>query len=227
MDNALPSGAEAFRAANFSANFLAGSSIVAAGARTEPAGDVTVRPVRGTDGAAMERFVMSLSPASRRMRFHGAVNVCGPELLQRLTQADGEHHVAYVACVDGDGGEHIVGEARFVAVGADDDAESASGRASAEFAIAVADSHRGRGLADVLLRALLQAADAAGVDWLYGDVLVGNAPMAGFMRRHGFTIDPSAHADPGAARWQRGLRTGGKGWFGTAWRPRRLEGYSS
>lgn len=157
----------------------------------------TLRPVRSADATAMERFVMGLSAASRRMRFHGAVNACSPELLRRLTQADGVRHVAYVACIDdGDGGEQIVGEARYFV----------SGSESAEFAIAVADSQRGRGLADDLLRALLRSAGAAGLAQLYGDVLDGNARMAVFMQRHGFAVDMDADADPGTARWQRGLR---------------------
>lgn len=162
----------------------------------EQARSATLRPVRSTDGPAMGRFVMGLSAASRRMRFHGAVNACGPDLLRRLTNADGVRHVAYVACIDGEEGERIVGEARYFV----------SDGESAEFAIAVADSHRGCGLADDLLRALLRAAGAAGLARLHGDVLDGNARMAGFMQRHGFDIDLYADADAGTARWQRGLR---------------------
>ena len=198
MDNASPFKAEAIGAANARARFLAGSSLIAGQARAEPARSATLRPVRSTDGAAMERFVMRLSAASRRMRFHGAINACGPELLRRLTQADGMRHVAYVACIDNDDeGEQIVGEARYFV----------SGIESAEFAIAVADSHHGRGTADALLRALLRAAGAAGLARLYGDVLDGNARMAGFLQRHGFAIDwhadADADADPGTVRWQR------------------------
>jgi len=196
MHHASPRNAEAIRAANSRAGILAGPSLIAEHARAGQYRSAALRPVRSTDGAAMERFVMGLGTASRRLRFHGAISACGPELLRRLTQADGMRHVAYVACIDdGDEGEQIVGEARYVG----------SGNESAEFAIAVADSHRGCGLADALLRALLRAADAAGVARLYGDVLDGNARMAGFLQRHGFSIDLDADADAGTMRWQRGL----------------------
>ena len=160
-------------------------------------GRPTLRRVNASDTGAMQRFVMGLSGAARRMRFHGAVNACTPGLLRQLTQADGSRHVAFVACVRGDDGEQIVGEARYFVAG--------TSFASAEFAIAVTDGLQGRGLADGLLSALLEAAGAAGVGKLYGDVLAGNARMAGFMQRHGFAIDWSADVEAGTARWQRAV----------------------
>ena len=195
MEHASTAHAEAIRAANFGAGFLAGASAPARRAPAEQARNATLRPVRSTDAAAMERFVMGLSPASRRLRFHGAVNACAPDLLSRLTHADGTRHVAYVACIDGEEGERIVGEARYFVSGN-----------SAEFAIAVADGQRGGGVADDLLRALLRAAGAAGLARLHGDVLVGNARMAGFLQRHGFDIDRHADAEAGTVRWQRVLQ---------------------
>jgi len=153
----------------------------------------TLRPVRAADATAMQAFVTGLGTGDRRLRFHGAVNACAPGLMRHLTEVDGVRHVAFVACAEG--GERIVGEARYVVTGA--------AGASAEFAIAVADDHRGRGIADELLRALLGAAVEAGIGRLHGDVLAGNVRMAAFMRRHGFEIDPFADAEPGLARWQR------------------------
>ena len=161
----------------------------------------TLRPVRAADATAMQAFVTGLGAGDRRLRFHGAVNACAPGLLRHLTEVDGVRHVAFVACAEGEGeadeGVRIVGEARYVVTGA--------AGASAELAIAVADDHRGRGIADELLRALLGAAVEAGIGRLHGDVLAGNVRMAAFMRRHGFEIDPFADAEPGLARWQRGL----------------------
>lgn len=174
---------------------LAGAQLLDADASTRTA---PLRPVRADDAEAMQRFVMGLSAASRRLRFHGAINACTPALLRQLTQADGVRHVALVACMEGDAGEQIVGEARYVVV-------TETGSARAEFAIAVADRHQGRGLADRLLRALLQAAARGGVATLYGDVLGTNARMAAFLRRHGFAVDPWADVDAGSVRWQRTL----------------------
>jgi acetyltransferase len=158
---------------------------------------VTVRPVRASDAPAMQAFVRQLAPATRRMRFHAAINGCSPALLRDLTEPDGVHHVAFVAldaaCADG---AAIVGEARFV---------RNVGRDSAEFAICVGDAVRGRGVADVLLQQLCSAARAAGIGRLYGDVLADNEPMARFMRRHGFGLAWTLSADASVERWERAV----------------------
>jgi GNAT superfamily N-acetyltransferase len=164
--------------------------------RLTPGPDFTVRRVRAGDADAFQAFVQGLSPASRRMRFHGAISTCSPALLDYLTQAGNPRHQAWLA-FDGAGQETaVVGEARFVVAGDGPDAE---------FAIAVADDRRGRGIADRLLQTMVQAATQAGIGVLFGDVLEDNARMFRFLRRHHF--EPVAHADvdPGAVRWQRRL----------------------
>lgn len=165
-------------------------------------GNATVRRARASDAEALQEFIMGLSATSRRMRFHGAVNSCTPALLQYLTQIDHVRHQAWFAVDLRNGDEALVGEARFVV--------SAEGT-SAELAIAIADDRRGHGVADRLLHTVLGAASRAGVDVLFADVLAGNAPMSGFLRRHGFRVDPSADVDPGVLRWQRRLGVAGAG----------------
>lgn len=151
-----------------------------------------LREVRADDADNFQKFVMQLSPWSRRMRFHGTINSCTPSLLKALTQPDPATHRAWVALQLVDGEESIVGEARFVA--------SDDGR-DAELAIAVADAQRGRGIADRLLETVVQAAAQASVQTLFGDVLEGNEPMFGLMRRHGF--EPRIRS--GLVRWRRRL----------------------
>lgn len=155
-----------------------------------------LRPVQAGDAGAFQRFVMRLSPPSRRLRFHGAINSCSPAMLHALTQPDPATHRAWVALQPVDGEEAIVGEARFVAAG---------GEGDAEIAIAVADEQRGRGVADRLLRAVLEAAEQAELQTLFGDVLEGNARMAGLLRRHGFEVQRGARPEPGVVRWRRRL----------------------
>lgn len=157
---------------------------------------VTLRPVRAEDSGAMQAFVCGLDAASRRLRFHGALNAASPTLLRHLTQADGVRHVAFVACMaDACGAETLVGEARYVVDAHDSE--------HAEFAMAVADSVRGSGVAAELLAAVMQSAQRAGVRCLHGDVIAGNLRMASFMRHQGFEIDFGAEADAGIERWQR------------------------
>jgi acetyltransferase len=138
---------------------------------------VVLRQIRPDDGAALRGFVRALSPASRRLRFHAALNELSETALQALTCVDQRGHVAFVLTLTEHGTERIVGEARY--------AVSSDGE-TAEFAIAVADTLRGLGLADRLLAALIDAARAAGLRWLVGEVLAGNARMLSFGRRCGF-----------------------------------------
>jgi len=157
---------------------------------------LTVRPVRLADAQSLQDFVQALDLTSRRLGFHGAINGCPPALLRRLTEADGVRHVAFVA-LDPAAQCPIAGEARYV-VNAEGDA--------AEFAICVSEAYRGSGVADELMRQLLNAARAAGIGWLYGDVLAENMRMARFMRRQGFTLAWPFDAEAGVERWERAVR---------------------
>jgi acetyltransferase len=138
---------------------------------------VALRQIRPDDAAALQGFVSALSPASRRMRFHAALSGLSEATVRALTCVDQRSRVAFVLTVTEHGAEQIVGEARY--------AVSSDGE-TAEFGIAVADAFRGLGLADRLMAALVDAARTAGLRWLVGEVLDGNARMLAFMRRCGF-----------------------------------------
>ena len=142
-----------------------------------PRPPAVIRRIHLPDAQAMQEFLSGLSGASRRNRFHGAVTGVSPSLLRRLVSADGERHAAWVACVWGTNGEEIIGEAVWYVV------EPEHG--VAELAISVSDAWHGQGVADALMRTLLQAAHESGLRELYGDVLHANARMLAFMRRHG------------------------------------------
>jgi acetyltransferase len=154
---------------------------------------VALRQIRPDDAAALQGFVRALSPASRRLRFHAALSELSEGTLQALTSVDQRSHVAFVLTVAEHGTERIVGEARYAVSG---DGETA------EFGIVVADAFRGMGLADQLLAALIDAARAAGLRWLIGEVLAGNARMLAFMRRCGFAATVRGVA-PGLVRVER------------------------
>lgn len=159
---------------------------------------LTVRPVRLADAQSLQDFVQALDPTSRRMRFHGAISGCPPALLRRLTEADGVRHVAFVALASGPQGPAIAGEARYV-VNAEGDA--------AEFAICVSEAHRGSGVADELMRQLFNAARAAGIGWLYGDVLAENVRMAGRDSLSRGSTTPGLVSNVGSARSASGRST--------------------
>lgn len=156
---------------------------------------VTLRPIRPDDADALQSFVRALSPASRRLRFHAALNELSAAMLTALTCVDQRRHVAFVLTVTEGGTERIVGEARFAVAG---------DRDTAEFGVAVADAFQGRGLAERLVDALMDAARASGLRWLVGEVLAGNARMLAFTRRFGFAMTTRG-AEPGIVRVERGV----------------------
>jgi acetyltransferase len=134
---------------------------------------VEIRPLRLQDADAFRAFVERLSPASRYERFQYVVKEVSPELLRLLVEADPRSHVA-LAAFEGDA---VVGEARYVRAGG-----------GAEFALAVADAWRRRGVGKRLLGELLAYAHRDGVTRLDGEVLAWNQAMLGFVEQAGFQV---------------------------------------
>jgi len=60
-----------------------------------------------------------------------------------------------------------------------------------EFALAVADAWQHRGIGRALMLNLMDAAAAAGIETMVGDILTTNAPMLHFMRSLGFSVGSS------------------------------------
>jgi acetyltransferase len=142
---------------------------------------VTVRPVLPQDMDAEQSFVTGLSPQSRRLRFHGAVNTLPDSLLQAMTTIDYQQHVALVAeSVDDAGDARLVADARYVVNDA----------GVAEFAVAVADDWQHIGLGRAMLKRLGRFAQRQGLREMEGAVVAGNEAMLALMRRWGARLRP-------------------------------------
>ena len=152
-------------------------------------GDVTVRdgtvlhvrPIRPEDADLERAFVNGLSEQTRYYRFFYRLAELTPAMLARFTQVDYDRELALVAIVTPEGSEAqaFVGVARYIAN---------PDRASAEFAIVVADAWQRRGVARVLMRGLIVCAKRRGLERLEGTVLRANEPMQAFVRSLGFSI---------------------------------------
>jgi acetyltransferase len=153
---------------------------------TVGAARVTVRPLSREDAPLEAEFVRSLSAESRYMRFQAALRELPPAKLRFLTDVDQQRHVALAATVQRDGGEAIVGVARYAV---DDDG------GDCEFAIAVRDDWQRTGVAGLLMQRLIDVARARGLRSMHGSVLASNARMLKFMRQLGF----AAAREPGDA----------------------------
>jgi acetyltransferase len=142
---------------------------------------VEIRPLRLQDADAFRAFVERLSPASRYERFQYVVKEVSPELLRLLVEADPRSHVA-LAAFEGDA---VVGEARYVRAGG-----------GAEFALAVADAWRRRGVGKRLLGELLAYAHRDGVTRLDGR----RAGASGGERVDSGRLRPARRGPPRAVR---------------------------
>lgn len=139
---------------------------------------VRLRPIRRNDLPALDAMLMGLSPRSRRLRFHGAVNALPCTALRELSAPDDALHATLVAEAAGpDGSTRLVAEARWV--------RDTPGASSAEFALSVADDWQRLGLARELLDRLRASAAEAGVQRLYGSVLDENRGMLALMASQG------------------------------------------
>lgn len=153
---------------------------------------VLLRPVRAEDEHGYAAFLADLSPEARRLRFqrwHGEAD----EMARFHTRVDYDRHMVFVAEADG----RIVGEAQYVA--------NPGGR-SCELGIVVADGWRHSGVAQILMRALIDAARGRGFDRMKGLVLRENTGMLDFVRSLGFEVD-SIPEDESGVRIALSLRT--------------------
>jgi acetyltransferase len=139
---------------------------------------VTIRPIRPEDEGGERAFLDGLSGESRRLRFLTYVRSASDTLVHFFTHIDYAAHMAFVC--EAAGGE-LVGEARYVA--------NADGR-SCEFGVVVADDWHHSGIAQLLMEALIRAAQALKLDTMAGLVLSENRDMLQFARGLGFELSP-------------------------------------
>ena len=151
--------------------------------RTLPDGRrLMLRPVLPQDEPLLAGLVAQFSAAGRRNRFHAAVNL-GAAQLQRMSRIDYRRELAFVITAFQGAAECVIADARYCV---DADAQGA------EFALMVDERWQRLGLGCWAMHALRDAAQAAGLTWLHGEVLRDNAPMRALMQRCGLccTADP-------------------------------------
>jgi RimJ/RimL family protein N-acetyltransferase len=98
-----------------------------------------------------------------------------------LTDVDFSRVVALVVSTNTSKGETLIGGGRYAVEGS----ESSQ---AAELAFLTDEGYRGRGIASLVLRHLIQLAQDAGVSRLEADVLADNHPMLMVFRRSGLPM---------------------------------------
>ncbi|HTH60714.1 MAG TPA: GNAT family N-acetyltransferase [Paraburkholderia sp.] len=156
---------------------------------------VTIRPIRPEDEEQHRAFIDAMTPEDLRLRFFSAVRSFDHSQLARMTQIDYDREMALIATVtDENGKPRTLGVVRAVA---DPDNETA------EFAVTVLSTLKGRGLGRLLMERIIAYARSRGTHWLLGEALRENTGMIALARTSGFSVTPTE--DPGVVGFRLAL----------------------
>ncbi|TIC82078.1 bifunctional acetate--CoA ligase family protein/GNAT family N-acetyltransferase [Crenobacter intestini] len=140
---------------------------------------VRIRPIRPEDAQMQQAFVRNLSDESRYNRYLSSIKQLSQQMLVRFTQLDYDREMALAMVRDGEAGEEMLAVARYIT---DPD------MASCEFALEVADNWQGKGIGQLLMGVLFDAAREQGLTTMRGEVLAANKGMLKLMHRLGFEV---------------------------------------
>lgn len=166
-----------------------------AGATGETSGGMafTIRPIRSTDGPALEEAFEMLSPESRYLRFFSVKERLGSDLVKRLTDIDHDGHRAWVVFDPSGAAGPLGGVARTtpeglgVAIARLIEIPGEPG--VAEAALVVADAFQGRGFGRLLLELLIGTAQGTGVSFIRFETLRRNAGMKKLLQNRNVEVN--------------------------------------
>ncbi|HEX9300334.1 MAG TPA: GNAT family N-acetyltransferase, partial [Actinomycetota bacterium] len=145
---------------------------------------VRIRPATPADRVRVERYLIELSPESRRLRFHSSVVDVG-EIAAQAVDVHPPKHLTLLALTGGDEGTVVGGAQYFRTDGS-----------RAEVSVSVSDRVQRRGLGSLLLGQLAESARDHGITTFLAEVLPENHPMIAVFRASGFS--PRIRALPGS-----------------------------
>ncbi|MBA3529006.1 MAG: GNAT family N-acetyltransferase, partial [Propionibacteriaceae bacterium] len=133
-----------------------------------------LRPIRPDDAAMLVEFYDRVSPESKYLRFFAPYPRLSDKDVARFTQVDYVDRVAFIVTV----GEQMIGVGRYDRIEND----------QAEVAFLVEDAHQGRGIAQLLLEHLADAARERGITAFVAEVLPENRRMAHVFSEAGYRV---------------------------------------
>jgi ribosomal protein S18 acetylase RimI-like enzyme len=145
---------------------------------------VEIRALRHEDEAGMLAALEKTSPQSLQRRFFVMKRHFSEKERAFFMDVDFKNHVAIVAVAEEGGSEVIVGGGRYIVFEPD----------RAEMAFVVIDAWQGHGIGSLLMRHLVEIAQAAGLNELTAEVLPENTAMLRVFGKFGFR--PAARRDP-------------------------------
>lgn len=134
-----------------------------------------IRPIRTTDGPALEAAFAKMSPRSKYLRFFTVRERLGEELVNSLTDIDHDRHRAWVVADPSAPSDVGTEEGRGFAVArliiVEDEPRIA------EASLAVVDDYQGRGFGRLLLELLIGTAQDVGIEFIRFETLYENRGM--------------------------------------------------
>jgi len=133
-----------------------------------------IRPIGPEDAELLVEFYSRVSDRSKYYRFFSPMPRLSERDVERFTRVDHDRRVAFVLTLQG----------RMIAVGRYDTIRTGE----AEVAFLVEDQHQGRGIAQLLLEHLAQAARERGLEKFVAEVLPDNSRMIQTFRDAGYRV---------------------------------------
>ncbi len=140
---------------------------------------VTIRAIEKSDRESVLAVFGDLDPESIYTRFFTCKSSLTETELSALTEVDPDRTVALVASVASEAGEKLVGGGRYIC--------DASHR-TAELAFVTSTHYRGRGIAGIILKHLVQIGRERGIRIFEADVLAQNPAMLAAFRGSGLEM---------------------------------------
>ncbi|MBI1398705.1 GNAT family N-acetyltransferase [Hyphomonas sp.] len=128
---------------------------------------VYLRPIGRRDRAREIDIISRLSPHSRYLRFFSGAATFPDAMIDQLVNTDGYNHIAWGALDLDTPGAPLMGVVRAIRRG---------NSREADLALAVVDNHHAKGLARLLLEAVVSQARGVGITRFVAETLHENAP---------------------------------------------------
>jgi len=141
----------------------------------------SVRQISPGDRRLLAEFALALTQSSPDRELAG-IRVLTDLLFGRVIAAGSDTAVGFAALESTSGGDRVIGAVAY----------APTSRESADFCIAVAQTHREEQVGRTLLATLLRHARRVGVPQLAAEMVWSNRPMQMLAMSMGFTVEPLA-----------------------------------
>ena len=147
-----------------------------------------LRPIVPDDSERLVEFYSRVSDESKYLRFFAPYPRLSEKDIERFTHVDLDRRVAFVVTLH----DLIIGIGRYDAVSDEPGGGAGAGAAessTAEVAFLVEDAHQGRGVGQLLLEHLAQAARERGIRRFVAEILPANRRMLQIFREMGYEVE--------------------------------------